>query len=57
MDTLLSSPPRYVGHVSEKWRRETETNSLTQPNTIGLSLFDNPVGQLAWIGEKMILCE
>ncbi|KAH7310608.1 Alpha/Beta hydrolase protein [Stachybotrys elegans] len=26
----------------------------TKPNTIGLALEDNPVGQLAWIGEKMI---
>ncbi|RSL40964.1 hypothetical protein CEP53_013055 [Fusarium sp. AF-6] len=25
-----------------------------QPNTIGLALYDNPVGQLAWIGEKFI---
>ncbi|KAF2730317.1 alpha/beta-hydrolase [Polyplosphaeria fusca] len=24
----------------------------TKPNTIGLALYDNPVGQLAWIGEK-----
>ncbi|KAK0648103.1 Alpha/Beta hydrolase protein [Cercophora newfieldiana] len=26
----------------------------TKPNTIGLALHDNPVGQLAWIGEKII---
>ncbi|KAI0969183.1 Alpha/Beta hydrolase protein [Xylaria arbuscula] len=26
-----------------------------QPNTIGLALYDNPVGQLAWIGEKFIV--
>ncbi|KAJ2976284.1 hypothetical protein NUW58_g8126 [Xylaria curta] len=26
----------------------------TKPNTIGLSLYDNPIGQLAWIGEKFI---
>jgi len=26
----------------------------TKPNTIGLALYDNPVGQLAWIGEKII---
>ncbi|KAH8817327.1 Alpha/Beta hydrolase protein [Xylogone sp. PMI_703] len=26
----------------------------TKPNTIGLALYDNPVGQLAWIGEKFI---
>ncbi|KAF7905069.1 uncharacterized protein EAF01_005590 [Botrytis porri] len=26
----------------------------TKPNTIGLALYDNPVGQLAWMGEKYI---
>ncbi|KAJ8121459.1 hypothetical protein ONZ43_g2094 [Nemania bipapillata] len=26
----------------------------TKPNTIGLALYDNPLGQLAWIGEKYI---
>ncbi|KAK4496001.1 hypothetical protein PRZ48_013269 [Zasmidium cellare] len=26
-----------------------------QPNTIGLALQDSPVGQLSWIGEKMIV--
>ncbi|ETS76581.1 hypothetical protein PFICI_11968 [Pestalotiopsis fici W106-1] len=25
-----------------------------KPNTIGLALYDNPVGQLAWMGEKWI---
>jgi len=29
----------------------------TKPNTIGLALQDNPVGQLAWIGEKYLDCE
>ncbi|KAJ7756418.1 Alpha/Beta hydrolase protein [Mycena maculata] len=27
----------------------------TEPNTIGLALYDNPVGQLAWIADKVIL--
>jgi pimeloyl-ACP methyl ester carboxylesterase len=27
----------------------------TEPNTIGLSLYDNPVGQLAFIGQKFII--
>jgi len=27
----------------------------TEPNTIGLSLFDNPVGQLAFIGHKYLI--
>lgn len=30
---------------------------MTQANTIGLALQDNPVGQLSWIGEEMIACE
>lgn len=29
----------------------------TQPNTIGLALYDNPVGQLAYMGEKFLNCE
>jgi len=29
----------------------------TEPNTIGLALYDNPVGQLSWIGQKFISCE
>ena len=27
-----------------------------QPDTIGLALYDNPLGQLAWMGEKFIAC-
>jgi hypothetical protein len=27
-----------------------------QPNDVGLSLYDNPVGQLAWMGAKIKLC-
>ncbi|KAK4912387.1 hypothetical protein LTR66_017290 [Elasticomyces elasticus] len=26
----------------------------TKPNTVGLALYDSPVGQLAWIGEKFL---
>jgi hypothetical protein len=29
----------------------------TEPNTIGLALYDNPVGQLAFIGHKIIICK
>lgn len=39
---------------------KTKRNSysrLLQPNTLGLALQDNPVGQLAWIGEKFMNCE
>lgn len=28
----------------------------TQPNTIGLALFDSPVGQLTWIADPYVLC-
>lgn len=28
-----------------------------QPNTIGLALQDNPLGQLAWIGDQFISCK
>ncbi|KAJ7739038.1 Alpha/Beta hydrolase protein [Mycena maculata] len=31
------------------------TEQSTKPNDIGLALYDNPVGQLAWIGGKMKL--
>ncbi|KAI1176688.1 alpha/beta-hydrolase [Nemania sp. FL0916] len=31
------------------------SEQVTKPNTIGLALYDNPVGQLAWIGEKYIV--
>lgn len=27
----------------------------TEPNTIGLALYDNPMGQLAWIGQKFLI--
>ncbi|UKZ76851.1 hypothetical protein TrVFT333_004566 [Trichoderma virens FT-333] len=30
------------------------SEQATKPNTIGLCLYDNPVGQLAWIAEKII---
>lgn len=33
------------------------TFDLFQPNTIGLALFDNPLGQLVWMGSKYLLCE
>ncbi|KAH0497617.1 hypothetical protein TgHK011_004910 [Trichoderma gracile] len=31
-----------------------EQTTKESPNTIGLALYDNPVGQLAWIGEKFL---
>ncbi|CAG8270903.1 unnamed protein product [Penicillium salamii] len=30
------------------------SEQTTKPNTIGLALYDSPVGQLAWIGEKFL---
>ncbi|PVH93144.1 alpha/beta-hydrolase [Periconia macrospinosa] len=30
------------------------SEQATKPNTVGLALYDNPVGQLAWMGEKFI---
>ncbi|QYS95404.1 EHN domain-containing protein [Trichoderma simmonsii] len=30
------------------------SEQATKPNTIGLALQDNPIGQLAWMGEKFI---
>jgi hypothetical protein len=38
------------------WNADVLLNDL-QPNTIGLALYDNPVGQLAWIAEKYYSCE
>lgn len=29
---------------------------ITKPNTVGLTAYDNPIGQLAWLGEKLIDC-
>ncbi|TRX98522.1 hypothetical protein FHL15_000596 [Xylaria flabelliformis] len=31
------------------------SEQTTKPNDIGLALYDNPVGQLAWIGAKFII--
>lgn len=28
-----------------------------QPNTIGYALYDSPVGQLSWIGQKLLNCK
>ncbi|KAF7340147.1 Epoxide hydrolase domain protein [Mycena venus] len=28
-----------------------------KPNTIGLALYDNPIGQLSWIGSNILLCK
>lgn len=31
--------------------------TIYQPSTVGLALFDSPVGQLSWIGQLMHDCE
>jgi hypothetical protein len=43
---------------TEEWQAKGNgyfIEQTTEPNTIGLALYDNPVGQLAWIGSKFIL--
>ncbi|KAK0619597.1 Alpha/Beta hydrolase protein [Immersiella caudata] len=54
---LESELERFELEMAEEWRRTGNGYFIlqsTKPNTIGLALSDNPVGQLAWIGEKMI---
>lgn len=43
-------------HQTDSYVRD-DANLVNQPNTIGLALYDSPVGQLAWISEKYIDCE
>jgi hypothetical protein len=59
MDISLSRPQRYLSTFTtfKPLRVYALINSRRrQPNTIGLALYDNPVGQLAWIAEKIIEC-
>ncbi|KAI0773251.1 alpha/beta-hydrolase [Trametes elegans] len=50
--------PAYAGLVqTAKWRMKAVgyyTEQATQPQTIGYSLADSPVGLLAWIYEKLV---
>ncbi|KAL2843055.1 alpha/beta-hydrolase [Aspergillus pseudodeflectus] len=53
----LSPLEEYEQANAEEWTRSGEgyfVEQTTKPNTIGLALHDNPVGQLAWIGEKFL---
>ncbi|KAJ1302233.1 hypothetical protein OPQ81_001054 [Rhizoctonia solani] len=66
----LKSDPRFADKVdglTEGQKQRLQNNALfntdlngyfieqsTRPATIGLALYDNPIGQLAWIGEKYI---
>ncbi|KAK5722487.1 hypothetical protein LTR15_005718 [Elasticomyces elasticus] len=53
----LNSLEEFEEATSEAWLTTGAAyfaEHSTKPNTIGLALYDNPVGQLAWIGEKYI---
>ncbi|PON26666.1 hypothetical protein TGAM01_v204676 [Trichoderma gamsii] len=58
LNITLSSPlQQFEEQRSMDWATSGNAYFLeqtTKPNTIGLALLDNPVGQLAWIGEKYI---
>ncbi|KAK4220793.1 putative epoxide hydrolase [Podospora fimiseda] len=54
---VLSELERFELERAEEWGREGNGYFViqsTKPNTVGLAMYDNPVGQLAWIGEKYI---
>ncbi|KAG8709447.1 hypothetical protein FRC09_000667 [Ceratobasidium sp. 395] len=67
---VIANDPRFVNETKtltkdQKERLNNNTNyaasgngyfieQATRPATIGLALYDNPVGQLAWIGEKFL---
>ncbi|KAL2835837.1 alpha/beta-hydrolase [Aspergillus pseudoustus] len=55
--TLSSPLEQYEQATAEEWTNSGSgyfVEQTTKPNTIGLALHDNPVGQLAWIGEKFL---
>ncbi|KAJ0419605.1 alpha/beta-hydrolase [Aspergillus carlsbadensis] len=55
--TLSSPLEEFEQAIAEEWTRSGSgyfVEQSTKPNTIGLALQDNPVGQLAWIGEKFL---
>ncbi|KAF5532794.1 epoxide hydrolase [Fusarium mexicanum] len=54
----LSPLEEFEAQRAEEWATTGNGYYLeqtTKPNTIGLSLYDNPVGQLSWIAEKLIV--
>ncbi|RAH51141.1 epoxide hydrolase family protein [Aspergillus brunneoviolaceus CBS 621.78] len=56
-DITLSSLEAFEEAETMEWSNTGEgyfNEQTTKPNTIGLALQDNPVGQLAWIGEKFL---
>ncbi|KAJ5890505.1 uncharacterized protein N7473_006733 [Penicillium subrubescens] len=53
----LSPLEEYEQAAAIEWNNSGEgyfIEQTTKANTIGLALYDNPVGQLAWIGEKFV---
>ncbi|ROT35056.1 alpha/beta-hydrolase [Sodiomyces alkalinus F11] len=57
MGITLDPLEQFMLKRSDDWGRTGNAYYLLQlntPNTIGLALYDSPVGQLAWIGEKYI---
>ncbi|KAL3459479.1 alpha/beta-hydrolase [Aspergillus heterothallicus] len=55
--TLDSPLEQYEQANAEEWTNSGSgyfVEQTTKPNTVGLALYDNPVGQLAWIGEKFL---
>ncbi|KAF5664584.1 epoxide hydrolase [Fusarium circinatum] len=54
----LSPLEEFEAQRAEEWAMTGNGYYLeqtTKPNTIGLALYDNPVGQLSWIAEKLIV--
>ncbi|KAJ5904191.1 alpha/beta-hydrolase [Penicillium tannophilum] len=53
----LTGLEEFEEDVTITWSNEGTgyfSEQTTKPNTIGLALYDNPIGQLAWIGEKFM---
>ncbi|KAI1074501.1 Alpha/Beta hydrolase protein [Whalleya microplaca] len=55
--TLENADEEYSEQLWVEWNNTGTAyfqEHTTKPNDIGLALFDNPIGQLVWIGEKFI---
>ncbi|KAF5597820.1 epoxide hydrolase [Fusarium pseudocircinatum] len=53
----LSPLEEFEAQLAEDWATTGNAyymEQATKPNTIGLALYDNPVGQLSWLVEKLI---
>ncbi|KAF5573293.1 epoxide hydrolase [Fusarium pseudoanthophilum] len=53
----LSPLEEFEAQLAEEWATTGNAyymEQATKPNTIGLALYDNPVGQLSWLAEKLI---